>query len=189
MTTGIISEHGALPLAPYENPKNFFIRLMLNAARRRYGKEPTAFRVLYPRFPWLALVSAVIYSVLGLATRIGGDLAHLLQISTSMRNGCTFCNDIVMAEAVRQRTGRERFAALLDFESSPLFTPREKAALAYTAALAESLHVSDAVWERLAQHFSERERIEIVWVCAVERYFNSMALPLRIGSDHLSDPR
>ena len=189
MTTGIVSEHGALPLAPYEHPKNPFIRLMLAAARRRYGKEPTAFRVLYPRFPWLALVSAVLYSVLEFATRIGVDLASLLQVSTSMRNGCTFCSDIVMAEAARRRVGRERFAALLEFESSPLFTPREKAALAYTSAIAESLHVSDAVWARLAQHFSERERIEIVWVCAVERYFNSMALPLRIGSDHLSDPR
>jgi alkylhydroperoxidase family enzyme len=189
MTTGIISEHGALPLAPCDKPTNPFIRLMLSVARRRYGKEPLAFRVMYPRFAWLALVSVVLYAVLGLATRIGIELAGLLQVSTSMRNGCTFCSDIAMAEGVRRRVGRARFAALLDFESSPLFTAREKAALAYTAALAESLHVSDAVWARLAQHFSERERVEIVWVCAVERYFNSMALPLRIGSDHLSDPR
>jgi alkylhydroperoxidase family enzyme len=189
MTTAIISEHGALPLAPDDHPKNLFIRLMNAAGRRRYGKVPMAFRVLYPRFPWLALASAVLYTLLGYATRIGSELAGLLQVSTSMRNGCTFCSDIVMAEAVRQRVGRERFAALLDFESSSIFTPREKAALAYTAAIADSLHVNDGVWQRLAEHFSERERIEIVWVCAVERYFNSMALPLRIGSDHLSDPR
>jgi hypothetical protein len=34
--------------------------------------------------------------------------------------------------------------------------------------------------------FDEREIVELVFVCAVERYFNSMALPLRIGSDHLA---
>jgi alkylhydroperoxidase family enzyme len=187
MSTGIISEHGALPLAPYDHPKNPFIRLMIGAGRRRYGKAPMAFRVLYPRFAWLALASAVLYALLEYATRIGVELAGLLQASTSLRAGCTFCSDIVIAEGIRRRIGRERFGALLDFESSPLFTEREKAALAYTSAIAESLHVSDAVWQRLALHFSERERVEIVWVCAVERYFNSMALPLRIGSDHLSE--
>ena len=31
------------------------------------------------------------------------------------------------------------------------------------------------------------EITELVWLCALERYFNTMALPLRIGSDHLED--
>jgi hypothetical protein len=43
------------------------------------------------------------------------------------------------------------------------------------------------IWSELAFHFSERERIDLVWLCAVERYFNAQALPLRIGSDRLAE--
>ena len=47
----------------------------------------------------------------------------------------------------------------------------------------------DEVWTELARYYDERQRIDIVWVCAVERYFNSLALPLRIGSDRLAGDR
>lgn len=181
-----ISEHGVLPLPPLDRPSNWLVRALFSASRRHFGRTPTAFRVLFPRTPWLALVTLAIQVVMLFGLRIGIQLAQLMQVSISMRAGCTFCSDLVMAEAVRARVGRERFAELLDFETSSLFSPREKAALAYSSALAESLRVSDEVWARLAEHFSERERVEIVWVCAVERYFNSMAMPLRIGSDHFS---
>lgn len=145
-----------------------------------------AFRVLFTRSPWLALVSSAIGFVMFAGLRLPTPLVQLIQISISTRVGCTFCTDLVMAEAIRGRVGRERFAHLLDFETSSAFTAREKAALAYAQEVTSSLHVSDQFWARLAEHFNERERVEIVWVCAVERYFNAMALPLRIGSDHFS---
>jgi alkylhydroperoxidase family enzyme len=187
-TDASISEHGVLPLRPLDHPSNLLVRALFGAARRHFGRTPMAFRVLFPRAPWLALVSMAISIVMFFGLRIGTQLAQLLQVSISMRAGCTFCSDLVMAEAIRARVGRERFAQLLDFETSAVFSAREKAALGYSSTVAESLHVSDAVWARLAEHFTERERVEIVWVCAVERYFNAMALPLRIGSDHLSGP-
>jgi alkylhydroperoxidase family enzyme len=113
-------------------------------------------------------------------------LRFLLPVSVAMRAGCTFCSDLQLAEAVRARIGRERFRDLLDYEASTRFSEREKAALAYTNALHQSLHIGDAVIARLRSHFSEREIVEIVWLCAVERYFNAMALPLRIGSDRIA---
>ena len=51
-----------------------------------------------------------------------------------------------------------------------------------------SLHVPDEVWRELARHFSERERVDLVWLCALERYYNTMAVPLRVGSDRLAEP-
>lgn len=181
------SEHGTLPLAPVEQPRGLFLRLIYWVTRKRYGLTPTAFRVLYARSPWLALVSLVIGIGLEKMVRIDNQLRLLLQITVSTQNGCTFCADLYLAEALRARLGRERFRDLAEFESSSSFSAREKAALGYASALNRSLHVPDAVWSRLEQHFSERERVDIVWTCAVERYFNSMALPLRIGSDHISD--
>lgn len=179
------SEHGVLPLVPIERPAGLFLRFLYAATRRRYGKTPTAFRVLYARSPSVALVSIVIMLV-GLTLRISRELAFLISMSTATRAGCTFCRDLQLAEAVRARLGRERFRDLLDYEASGAFTAREKAALAYVEAVHGSLHVDDAVFARLRASFSEREIVEIVWLCAVERYFNGMALPLRIGSDGLA---
>jgi alkylhydroperoxidase family enzyme len=186
-STPVTSEHGTLPLEPLDQSGNWFARLLLAVMHKRYGVTPTLFRVLYTRAPFLGLLSLVIYTGLARCLRIGSDLALLLQHSIAMQNGCTFCADIQLAEAVRAKLGRERFRDLLAFEGSPNFSPREKAALAYARAVNDSLHISDAVWAELALHFSERERIDIVWVCAIERYFNSIALPLRVGSDRLAD--
>jgi len=155
--------------------------------RRRYGVTPTLFRVLYTRAPYLGFLSLVIYLGLARFLRIRAELGVLLQHFIAMQNGCTFCADIQLAEAAKQRIGRERFHELLEFERSGNFTPAEKAALGYAQAVNSSLHIPDEVWRALAEHFSERERIDIVWVCAIERYFNSIALPLRVGSDRLAD--
>ena len=180
------SEHGALPLAPIDRPRSLFVRALYAGTRRRYGKTPTAFRVIYARAPWIAVVSLCIVLVVERCLSLETELRFLLSIFVATKNGCTFCLDLNRAEAVRSRIGRERFAGLVEFETSSAFSPREKAALGYAEALHRSLHVDDAVLARVRAQFTERELVEIVWVCAVERYFNAMALPLRIGSDALA---
>jgi alkylhydroperoxidase family enzyme len=184
--TALTSEHGLMPLAPIDRPRGFVLRLVFAAARRRYGRTPTAFRVVYARNPWLVLAALALVIILEYCLRIDRELRVLLQLSGAMQNGCTFCADLVMAEAAKQRIGKERFRELGEFETSPRFTDRERAALAYCVAVNASLHVSDAVLARVREHFDEREMVEVAWVCAVERYFNTLALPLRIGSDGLA---
>ncbi|MFW5925098.1 MAG: carboxymuconolactone decarboxylase family protein [Myxococcota bacterium] len=181
----ISSEHGTLPLEPIDRPKGLFMRLLYGALRRRYGLVPTVIRVIYARSTSLALLSALIGLRIQFFTRLERDLRFLLQVSMSMHANCTFCADLWLAEAVKARVGRERFRDLLSFETSDGFSAREKAALAYAAAVDASPRVPDEVWRRLRAHFSDRECIDIVWLCAIERYYNMMALPLRIGSDRI----
>jgi alkylhydroperoxidase family enzyme len=175
-----------MPLAPIDRPRGLVLRLVFAAARRRYGRTPTAFRVVYARNAWLVLAPLGLITALERCLRIDRELRVLLQLFGAMQNGCTFCADLVMAEAAKQRIGKERFRELTAFETSARFSERERAALAYCAAVNASLHVDDTVLERLKKHFDEREIVEIAWVCAVERYFNALALPLRIGSDGLA---
>jgi alkylhydroperoxidase family enzyme len=180
------SEHGVLPLAPIEKPKSLFIRLLYWVTRRRYGKTPTAFRVMYARAPFIGVFTLVLITFLEKATTIPYELNALLRLSIANQKGCTFCQDLGLAELVRAGVGTERFADLGDHERSDAFSDAEKAALGYASHVEGALHVPDAIFDRLREHFSERAITEIVWVCAVERYFNSMAIPLRIGSDHLA---
>ena len=50
---------------------------------------------------------------------------------------------------------------LLNFEKSTRYTERQKAALAYAEAIVWHLNTDDAFWDRLHQHFSEPELVEI----------------------------
>ena len=43
--------------------------------------------------------------------------------------------------------------------------------------------VSDATFEALRKHCSEREIVEITWLNAFENYYNLINLPLEIESD------
>jgi alkylhydroperoxidase family enzyme len=72
---------------------------------------------------------------------------------------------------------------LLGHRTRPLFSIRERAALAYAEEATRHKRVSDATFEALRQHFSEREIVEITWVNAVENYYNLINLPLEIKSD------
>jgi hypothetical protein len=50
---------------------------------------------------------------------------------------------------------------LLNFEKSTVYDARQKAALAYAEAITWRLDTDDAFWERLYEHFSEPELVEL----------------------------
>nr|WP_284288889.1 hypothetical protein [Angustibacter aerolatus] len=67
---------------------------------------------------------------------------------------CQFCGN--------QRSGQAALAEreyddLIDFESSDRYDERQKAALAYTEAIAWRLDVGDDFWDRVRSHFTEPE--------------------------------
>ena len=86
---------------------------------------------------------------------------------------------------MQERLSLEKFEALADFETSPLFSERERAALAYVAEVTRRIEVDDRTFERLRKSWSEREVVEITWLAALEAYYNRIARPLRIESDGL----
>ena len=181
------SEHGVLPLSPIDAPRRLFLRCLYWVARRRYGgKVPVAFRVVYARAPFIAWVSMLLIFSAQRFTKLPQDLIALVQVAMASAAGCTFCADIGMAEVVRAGLGAERFIHLDEWATSDAFSAREKSALAYVHALVARPQIPDEVFACLREHFDEREMTELVWGCAVERYFNTMALPLRLGSDHLT---
>ncbi len=101
----------------------------------------------------------------------------------SVINGCGFCLDLGRAVAIREHLGMEKFNALAEYRTSPLFSDRERAALAYVEEATRHKRVSDATFETLSKHFSEWEIAEITWLNAVENYYNLINLPLEIESD------
>jgi alkylhydroperoxidase family enzyme len=109
-----------------------------------------------------------------------------VRVQASRLNGCTFCQDLALARAVRERVGAERFAALEEFRTSDRFTERERTALAVVEEATLHRRLSEGTAARLREHFTETEIVELVWANAAENYFNLQAAVLGIESDGLA---
>lgn len=55
----------------------------------------------------------------------------------------------------------------MNFESSPAYDDRQKAALAYAEAITWRLSPDDAFWDRLHGHFNEEELVELACFIAL----------------------
>jgi len=83
----------------------------------------------------------------------------------------------------------DRFDALPEYRTSPLFTDAERAALDYATELTQDKKVDPGTFARLQRHYSEREICDIVWLVASERLNNMTNIGLNIGSDGLCQLR
>jgi AhpD family alkylhydroperoxidase len=168
---------------PIEKPRGLLMRAAYRLSRRQLGRVMSSLSVIYARAPALAWPGAFIVRTLEKGLSLEPELRLLVTTQSSLINGCTFCADLHMAQAVQARIGLEKFKALPEFATSPLFSERERAVLAYTEEVTRRRDVSDATFEALRKHASEREIVEITWLNAIGNFFNLMAVPLGLESD------
>lgn len=172
-------------LQPIENPRSPLLRLGFWMSRRRFGKVLTVLKVIYARKPRLAMIAGMIASTLENHLTLEPELRFLLSVHVARLNGCSFCADLNQAAAVQARMGRDRFLALDEYRTSPLFSESERAALAYVEEATRTRKVSDTTFAALRAHFDETQVVEITWLNAAENYFNLQAGVLGVGSDGL----
>ncbi|HEV8383332.1 MAG TPA: carboxymuconolactone decarboxylase family protein [Candidatus Acidoferrales bacterium] len=80
----------------------------------------------------------------------------------------------------------EQILAVPDFRTSELFSPREKAVLEYAEEMTRTpVAVSDELFDRLRQHFSDDQLVELTASIAFENYRARCYHALDIGSDGL----
>ncbi len=115
----------------------------------------------------------------GLAgTILGGgvidrDLKQLMAFVTSNASGCRYCQAHTSHGAERGGVSAEKLAAAFEFETSPLFSDRERAALRLAARAGMVPNaVEDSDFEALAEHFTEREIVELVALISLFGYLN-----------------
>lgn len=175
-----------LRLEPIEQPRGLMARIAYWYSRRSYGKVLAPLKVIYARKPPLMGLALKMQKVLEKKLTLDPALRYLVQLQVSQMNGCEFCHDIALAHAVRARIGAEKFGSLQDFRASSAYSDRERAALALAEEATRDRVVSEATWAAVKRNFNEVEVIELVWLNAVENYFNLQAAVLGIGSDRLA---
>lgn len=174
-------------LEPIASPPTLLTRVAYAVSRRQLGKVPTPWQVIYGRAPRLLMVSYRIARVLERGLSLDASLVQLVMTHASLQNGCGFCADLHLAQAIQQDLGVDKFRALSEYRSSALFSERERAALDYCGEITARRAVSDAAFAALRKHFDEREIVELGWVNAVGNFFNLMAVPLGLESDGLAE--
>jgi AhpD family alkylhydroperoxidase len=101
----------------------------------------------------------------------------MVTVLISQINWCAFCVDINSALALKRGFSKEQLAALSDFENSPLFDARSKAALAYAQTVTRTDgRVDAALMARLKSEFDDEAIIELTALIAFQNLsskFNS----------------
>ena len=108
-------------------------------------------------------------------------LVHLLKLRASQINGCAYCVDLHSAEARKGGETERRLYSVVVWRESSLFTPRERAALAWTEAvtlLAET-HVPEDVYQELLKNFSEKEAVDLTLAIIAINAWNRLAVSFR----------
>lgn len=93
------------------------------------------------------------------------SIRDLVSMRASQINGCGFCVDMHVKEARMHGERELRIHHLPIWRESTLFSPRERAALAWTEALTElnAYGVADDIYERVRTQFSEKELSDLTF--------------------------
>ncbi|MDI3317367.1 MAG: carboxymuconolactone decarboxylase family protein [Bacillota bacterium] len=109
------------------------------------------------------------------------SLVRLVEVRASQINGCAFCLDMHTQEARLAGEGEQRLYALAAWREAPFYTPRERAALAWTEAVTrlEDGHVPDEVYQEARRHFSERELVDLTLAVVAINGWNRLNVAFR----------
>lgn len=108
-------------------------------------------------------------------------LLELVKIRASQMNGCAYCIDMHTKDARAQGETEQRIYALDAWRETPFFTDKERAALGWTEALTniQQGHAPEAIYQELARHFSEEERVSLTLAITTINAWNRIAIGFR----------
>jgi len=141
----------------YEKTRGFVPNSILTMSRRPAIAEA-----------FMDLNRAVLYQ-----GTVSEELKMLVSLVSSQASGCRYCQAHMTNLASIYRASDEKIRAVWEFETSPLFSPAERAALrlGYRAALVPNDAGADD-FEELKRHFDEGQIVEIVATIALFGYLN-----------------
>jgi AhpD family alkylhydroperoxidase len=109
------------------------------------------------------------------------SLMDLVKIRASQINGCAHCLHMHTAEARKHGETEERIYLLDAWRESPLYSARERAALAWTDALTlvAQTHAPDDFYEALQAQFTEEERVTLTLLIVAINGWNRVQIAFR----------
>ena len=105
-------------------------------------------------------------------------LIELVKMRASYINGCAYCIDMHSKDARHAGETEQRLYAVPVWRETPFYTPRERAALAWTEAVTEIYKggVSDELFALAREHFTERELVDLTMAVVAINGWNRLAI-------------
>ena len=104
-----------------------------------------------------------------------------MKTRASQINGCAYCIVVHTEDARKHGEGEQRLYLLSAWREAPVYTERERAALAWTEAvtLISETHAPDDVYQQVREHFSETETVNLTMLIATINTWNRLAISFR----------
>ncbi len=109
------------------------------------------------------------------------SLLNLIKLRASQINGCAYCADLHVADAIKAGESQRRLHAVALWHDTPFFTPRERAALAWTEAvtLLATTHAPDNVYEEVKKNFNDKEIVDLTMAVVTINSWNRLSVSFR----------
>ena len=106
------------------------------------------------------------------------SLLNLVELRASQMNACVYCMDMHATEALELGESPRRLHQLAGWREATVFTPRERAALAWTEALTELTRhqVGDDLYQATLKHFTEQELVNLTYAITLINAWNRLGV-------------
>ncbi|GGU56268.1 carboxymuconolactone decarboxylase family protein [Lentzea flava] len=119
------------------------------------------------------------FAGLGMAlhqTSLPSITAELVSLRASQLNGCGFCLDMHVKEAIAAGEDPMRLHLVAGWRETTVFTEAEQAALAFAEEGTENVSVSDETWANVRKHFDDEQVAALVCLIGLINAANRMAV-------------
>ena len=128
---------------------------------------------------WFELNQAVRYG-----TEIDGQCRELAVIRVAILNKVEY---VVGAHgpayALKEGLTPEQVDALADWETSNLFSEKQRALLAYTDSMTREIDVPDAVFAKVREYFTERQTVELTMLIGAYNMLTRFLKALKVDPE------
>jgi len=109
------------------------------------------------------------------------SLIELVKTRASQINGCAFCINMHTQDARKHGETEQRLYLLNAWRESPVYTDRERAALAWTDAvtLISETHAPDEVYQALQAQFTPEEQVALTLLIVTINGWNRVQIGFR----------
>lgn len=109
------------------------------------------------------------------------SLFELVKMRVSQINRCAYCIDMHSKDARKAGETEQRLYALSAWREAPFFTERERAALEWAEELTliSQSEVSDELYEKMLEHFTEEELVTLTMAVVAINGWNRLGVSFR----------
>ena len=109
------------------------------------------------------------------------NILELVKLRASQINGCAYCLAMHTRDARKHGISNERMHLLNAWREAPLYSERERAALAWTEALTliTQGHAPDEVYAQARAQFSDKELVDLTLAITTINAWNRLAIAFR----------